>query len=595
VPDPLLDDLDADQRAAVTDPRVPLAIIAPAGSGKTRVLTRRIAYRAREGIVDAPHVLALTFTRKAAGELRGRLEALGVGASVTAGTFHAVALAQLRDRAAELGREPPRLLEHKARLVPELLGRRAGATVDDVVAGIEWAQARLVSPDELPAAAAAAGNPFARPPSEIADVYRRYEAAKRTRRLLDFDDVLGVCAGTIERDPEFAATQRFRFRHLFVDEFQDATPRQLRLLRAWLGPDHDLTVVGDPSQAIYGFAGGDASPLCDFALVFPGGATVSLTRNYRATTAVAGLAGTALGPEARTTTPARAVRGRGPAPTLRAYDDDDAEAAAVAAGCWRAFSAGTAWSDIAVLFRTNAQARVLEAALARRGIPFRVAGSAFARLRPGWPRLLHWLRDRARASPAASLADLVADLAAEERLDDDPAADAALRDDRAVLLPLAREYLATDDADASVDGLVAWLDLATGRAAGGDAVALSTFHRAKGLEWSVVFVTGLEQGYVPIARATRGNGEAEERRLLHVALSRAADELHCSWARARRFGSRRSARRPSPWLADLEHAARAYAVPADELSGRLAGMRDVLAHASPPEPTRRARRTRRTR
>jgi len=337
VPDRLLDDLDAHQRAAVTEPRLPLAILAPAGSGKTRVLTRRIAWRVREELADARHVLAVTFTRRAAGELVDRIDALGVDAAVTAGTFHALALAQLRRRATESRRELPRVLDRKARALAPLLrasGPQGPPALADVATEIEWAKARMIPPERYAAAARAAERRLPRAPAELADLYARYEAEKRKRRWLDFDDLLGWCADAIETDDDFAAAQRWRFRHLFVDEFQDATPLQLRLLKAWLGDRSDLCVVGDGAQAIYAFAGGDASPLVDFARHFPGGRTVALTYNYRSTDAIVAVAEAALGPASGVERDApRAVRPADRRAAIESFDDDGAEADAVADAC----------------------------------------------------------------------------------------------------------------------------------------------------------------------------------------------------------------------------------------------------------------------
>jgi DNA helicase-2/ATP-dependent DNA helicase PcrA len=388
--DPLLDGLDARQRDAVTSPANPLAILAPAGAGKTRVLTRRIAFRAREGSVEARHVLAVTFTRKAAGELVDRVGALGVE-GVTAGTFHALALAQLRRRALEQHRPVPTVLASKARILGSLArDRGAGpvnaATLSDLAAEIEWAKARLVRPEQYATAARAAGRRPPRPFADVADIYARYESEKRTKRTSDFDDLLWLCADAIEEDPTFAATQRWRFRHVFVDEFQDATPLQLRLLRAWLGAGPDLCVVGDAAQAIYGFAGADATPLLAFADHFPGATLVALDRNYRSTPQVVAVAESILAPDTAGARPdIVAVRPGGPAPTTRAYADDAAEATGVAQGCWEAFTSGVPWSAIGVLFRTNAPSSLFEAALARRGIPCRVpTGGRFVE-RPAVP------------------------------------------------------------------------------------------------------------------------------------------------------------------------------------------------------------------
>jgi DNA helicase-2/ATP-dependent DNA helicase PcrA len=593
--DSLLDDLDARQRAAVETPHVPLAIIAPAGSGKTRVLTRRIAYRIREERAVARHVLALTFTRKAAGELVDRLRRLGVDAAVTAGTFHAVALAQLRRLAGEQGREAPRVLDRKARVLAPLLGVRgaqAAVAVGEVAAEIEWAKARLVPPGRFAEAARAEQRRLPRPPSVLAELYERYEHELRRRRLLDFDDVLARCADAIARDPDVAAAQRFRFRHLFVDEFQDATPLQLRLLSAWLGDRADLTVVGDPDQAIYGFAGADASPLRRFGELFPGGETVTIGRNYRSTPAVVALASAALGPVASGTRAApEAVRSGGPAPTFRGYDDDDAEAAAVAAHCRRAFTGGVPWHHMAVLFRTNAQSSRFEAAFTRRGVPFRVGGAARFTARPAVRMWLERLRTLEAADPRRPVSEHVADLAAED--DEELLASDDVREHRDALVDLGREFVAVDGGTGGVASFVAWLDVGTrgdDRAAG---VELVTFHRAKGLEWPVVFVTGLERGLVPISWATADGAIAEERRLLHVALSRAADEVHCTWARARVVGGRRVVREPSPWLAQLEARARSVGgVPARAPADHVAEMRATLAATPPAGPKSRARRRR---
>src|SRR5262245_60767028 len=234
VADPLLHDLDEAQRRAVTSPARPLAILAPAGSGKTRVLTRRIAWRVETGDADASHVLALTFTRRAAGELAARLRALGLRGGVATGTFHAVAFAQLRARWADEGRAAPALLTRKSRLLSPLVSGTP-LSAAQLAGEIEWAKARLVGAEAYPGAAAAARRRVPVPAARVAELYAAYEDAKRKARMVDFDDLLALCSHTIETDPAFAALQRWRFQHLFVDEFQDVNPLQLRLLDAWRG------------------------------------------------------------------------------------------------------------------------------------------------------------------------------------------------------------------------------------------------------------------------------------------------------------------------------------------------------------------------
>ncbi|HEX5945627.1 MAG TPA: ATP-dependent helicase, partial [Acidimicrobiales bacterium] len=217
--DHLLHDLDDAQRRAVTSPARPLAILAPAGSGKTRVLTRRIAWRVECGDADASHVLALTFTRRAAGELRERLAALGLRHGVAAGTFHGVAFAQLRSRWADEGRTPPTLLARKGKVLGSVVAG-APVTVSQLASEIEWAKARLVGPDGFAEAAAAARRRTPAPAERIAELYRTYEEEKRRARMVDFDDLLRLCTHMLESDARFAAAQRWRFQHLFVDEFQ---------------------------------------------------------------------------------------------------------------------------------------------------------------------------------------------------------------------------------------------------------------------------------------------------------------------------------------------------------------------------------------
>lgn len=589
--DLLLDDLDPRQRDAVTERHVPLAILAPAGSGKTRVLTRRIAFRVRDGTADARHVLALTFTRKAAGELVQRIRRLGVDHRVAAGTFHATALAQLRRRAIERGMEAPTVLDRKSRLLAPLVGgRRAEATIamSNLAADIEWAKARLVSPEHFTEAARRAHRPLVGPPEEIAELYARYETEKRRRHLVDFDDVLRNCADAIAREPEFRAAQQWRFRHLFVDEFQDATPLQLMLLRAWLGDAADLTVVGDPAQAIYGFAGADATPLARFEQTFPGGRCISLEHNYRSAPAVVSTAEVALGDAAgRARIPPRAVHLDGPVPVVRGYDDDEAEAIAVADACRVEARDGTAWRDMAVLFRTNAQSARFEQAMSRRGVPFRVTDANAFTARPEVRVLLERLQSTQREEPARPFAHLLSELtapAADDDHDDEERVEVpAEREHRDALLALGRDYLAAEPEAPTLNGFVAWLDVATRTAGSGtDAVELVTFHRAKGLEWRLVFVTGLERGLVPITWATSLDALAEERRLLHVALSRAEADLRCSWAHVRTFGGRRSRREPSPWLGELERHVASLRVVPREPREHVAAARSVLAAAAPP-------------
>ena len=544
----LLDGLTEAQAAAVTSDGAPLVILAGAGSGKTRVLTRRIAWRAATGSAEARHVLALTFTRKAAGELRTRLGSLGVRDQVAAGTFHAIAYAQLRQRWADRDITPPALLKRKVPLVAELRGRVRDAAVPhiDLVAEIEWAKARLVAPERYADEVARIGRTTPIAATAMAALYARYEEEKRARRLVDFDDLLLLCARALRDDSEFAAGQRWRFRHLFVDEFQDVNPAQAALLDGWRAGNADLCVVGDPNQAIYAWNGAEPSYLTRFCDREPGATVVSLEDNFRSSPQILAVAATVLGDPGGGL---RAHRPDGRLPSVRAFADEHAEARAVARAVRDRRPPGTPWSRLAVLARTNAQLVVLEEALRSAGIPYRVRGGAPFLDRPEIADALTSLRRRPGTFPER-IAGLQAGALEDE--DDTPAA-AERRGNVAELVRLAGEYAAAGGLP-TVEGFTGWLD-ATLRGDNGatvaDGVELATFHAAKGLEWPVVFLVGLERGLVPIGHAKTPAAEEEERRLLYVAVTRAEDELHCSWARERTFGARSLRRSPSPWLDDI--------------------------------------------
>lgn len=526
-----------------------MAIIAGAGAGKTRVLTRRIAFRALTGAHDPAHVLAVTFTRKAAGELQSRLRSLGVE-GVTAGTIHSVALAQLARRARELARAEPVVLSRKARVLVPLMGARGAAAVvaaREVAEEIEWAKARMISPEGYSAAATLAGRSTSRSADEVGELYARYEREKKRKRVVDFDDLMWGCADALERDTEFAASQHWRFRHVFVDEFQDVTPAQARVLRGWVGDRSDLCVVGDPDQAIYAFAGADAAHLTQFSRHFGGGHVLRLDRNYRSAPPIVAAAEALLADAGRPRPARHAVRSDGPPPTVTAYDTDDAEADGVAAALRAAHGPHVPWSSLAVLYRINAQSAGFEQALTKAGIPFRVRGDSRFLERPEVVSALKRLREAAATAPTRSFREHVVDLeadAAEEQ-----------REHVEALARLAHEYLEVEAGPGAVPGFLAYLTTTLqgeAPATSGDAVDLLTFHRAKGLEFHTVFVTGLERGLVPIAHAESPADRAEERRLLYVAITRAEHTVHLSYAKERTFGTRASRRQRSPWLAPIE-------------------------------------------
>ncbi len=595
-PDDLLHGLTPAQREAVTATASPLCILAGAGSGKTSVLTRRVAWRAATGDLDPRHVLTLTFTRKAAGELSQRLRSLGLRDSVAAGTFHSVAYAQLRSRWEERGITPPTLLDRKFSFVARVMSGASRAIADlppiDVIAEIEWAKARMIDPDRYAEAAERAGRRPPASPSIIADVYARYEEKRREQRLVDFDDLLRVCQRDLLADPEFAETQRWRFQHLFVDEFQDVNPLQQALLDAWRGDRLDLCVVGDPNQAIYSWNGADPNLLRQFPTRFPTAQIIRLTDNFRSAPQILGVSNALLA------TGGRAVdrdgllhptRPDGPIPRVTPYTDDRSEAAGIARSVRDHHGPGARWSSQAILVRTNAQVPAIEEALSAARIPFKVRGAAPLLEQPEIKAALAQLRNA-----GGTLSDALADLTASV---DDALDNAKVEGDRAAerqanvdaLVQMGRDYLAVESGP-TVVGFISWL-ASTTRAdqpdRNGDAVELCTFHAAKGLEWPIVHVAGLEVGLAPIVHARTDEALEEELRLFYVAVTRAERELLCSWAEKRRYGSRDMNREPSPYLDTVSAACAAMKA---GLSPEAVGHGEVLAQ-SPSTDSRRAARS----
>ena len=578
--DQLLADLDDEQREAVTTDSLPLCVLAGAGSGKTRVLTRRIAWRCATGRIDASHVLALTFTRAAARELRSRLRRMGLRDDVAAGTFHAVAWSELRAWHAERGTRPPALLEQPGRLLARVVDRDRGA-VPELVAEIGWARARLVTPDRYAAEAARSDRSPTIGTAAVAEAFARYETEKRRRGVVDFDDLLARWTEIVIGDPAVAAAQRWRFSHLFVDELQDLNPLQFQLLEAWRGGRDDLSAVGDPNQAIYGWNGADPRFIERFAEHYPGGSVVAVTTSYRSTPEILALANGILDTGGLGGVRLHGVRPSGPAPTVTAWADEHEEALAVARSVLDGHAPGTAWRHQAVLVRTNAQLGVLQAALRAVGVPVRLRGEA--RL-TDHPAVAEALRDLGR--PGRSFVEAVAALEASL---DSAASDADRDGDRPPvlrhLLELADDYRRVEPR-ADVRGFRAFLAATAGEATGrSDAVELATFHAAKGLEWPTVHVCGVEEGFVPISHARRPDALVEERRLFYVACTRAERVLRISWAAQRSLGAGTYARRASPYLEDVApvlHRLAAEAAPADGRQHLPAPRAEVASAAGAP-------------
>ncbi|CAM8648551.1 UvrD Superfamily I DNA and RNA helicases [Acidimicrobiia bacterium] len=586
--DALLEGLNSQQLRAVTATTSPLCILAGAGSGKTRVLTRRIAWRAATGDLDPRHVLALTFTRKSAGEMTERLRSLGLRDSVAAGTFHSVAYAQLRARWADRGITPPTLLDRKVGFVLRLLtGAEKGIPAIDIVSEIEWAKARMIDPEKYAAASIAAGRRPPMDPNEIARIFGRYEDARRDQRLIDFDDILRVCCRDLLSDPEFAASQRWRFQHLFVDEFQDVNPLQDALLNAWRGDRLDLCVVGDPNQAIYAWNGADPELLRRFPGNFPTAEVVRLTENYRSTPQILAVANAVLAGSGRGVDLAgslTATRNDGPIPVVQSFENDFDEAKGIARSVRDHHGPGSRWSGQAVLVRTNAQIPAIEEAFTTAQIPFRVRGAAPLLEQPEIKAALAEMR-RSTGPFEDALADLAVSVDSTEATGDRAEERRANVD---ALVQLGRDYVSVETGP-SMPGFYAWL-AATTRAdqpdRWGDAVEITTFHAAKGLEWPIVHLGGIEQGLVPIGHAKTGEALSEELRLFYVAITRAERELVCSWAGQRRFGTKTVNRNRSAYLDTVVAASAALRAGTDPVE---VGKGVSLSVPPPPAPKSRSK------
>ncbi len=582
-PEELLAALDPEQQEVALQIGGPLCVRAGAGTGKTRAITYRIAYGVASGQLSATSILAVTFTSRAAAEMRSRLRELGVH-GVQARTFHAAALRQLSffwERA--FTGSMPQVIPQKASLVAAAcarLGMRVDrADVRDLAAEIEWCNVSMILMDDYGRAIKESGRvvPAGLTEVEFQQVYRAYEETKADRQVIDFEDVLSLTCGILSEHPDVLQQVRAQYRSFVVDEYQDVSALQQHLLDLWRGGRRDICVVGDVSQTIYSFAGASPRYLVDFPKQFPEGKVIELNRDYRSTPQIVAVANqvmsrargiTGVGPERGLEGAVRLVsqKDSGPGVQFERYQTDEDEAAGVASRVKALNRNGVPLSGIAVLYRTNAQSEALEKALSDEGLSVQIHGGARFFERAEVKRAMVLLRQAVR------MRELVGDEeSGSGNLEEDveeiitaagwspkpPSARGAAREQWENLDALV--VMSRNQKDTSLAQFVAELqERAVAQAAPQvNGVTLSTLHAAKGLEWDSVFLVGVSEGLIPISLAELPSAIEEERRLLYVGITRAKNNLQISYALSR-SGGRSHQRKVSRFLEPLWPAERAW-------------------------------------
>lgn len=574
--DAILEALDPEQREIAEALRGPVSVLAGAGTGKTRAITHRIAYGVRSGVYDPARVLAVTFTRKAAGELQGRLRTLGAE-GVRAQTFHGAALAQLSHFWPEqIGGAAPQILSGKVSVVSQAVEalslHASGEALRDLASEIEWRKTSMLSIDGYGAKISERPIPQGFTEDQVLAVQRGYTALLEERRQIDFEDVLVLLAGMLEAEPRVALQVREQYRFFTIDEYQDVSPLQHALLKVWLGDRDDVCVVGDASQTIYSFAGASSSYLLRFGVEFPHAREIRLERNYRSTEPIVRIANRLMRdrPGALTLKASRAdlatasevvavpsvskkvpqLKSAAPehaSPTFEWFASEHDEAIAVANSVTAAIAAGTPASEIAVLYRTNAQSARFEEALRQRGTSVRVHGAQRFFDRADVRQAVMLIRGESKVADSRPLFQIVSDVLRSSGWSSKPPEGVAQRERWEALNAL----LSLVDEMPPGTGIRHFSEelLARQRAQHEptlEAVTLSAIHAAKGLEWSMVHIAGMSEGVLPIAHATDETAIAEERRLCYVAFTRARDLLRLSGV----AGGARGNREPSRFIAE---------------------------------------------
>jgi DNA helicase-2/ATP-dependent DNA helicase PcrA len=546
--DQILASLDEEQRRVATSQSGPLCVLAGAGTGKTRAITHRIAYGVQAGMLSPQNVLALTFTSRAAGEMRTRLRDLGVS-GVQARTFHAAALRQLTFFWPQaVGSQMPEIIANKAPLIAKTLSRSDAtdrALLRDLASEIEWSKVSQIAHDDYIDAASAAKRAtigsfdFA----QFAAVYADYDEIKSDSGHIDFEDVLLLTVGILSERDDIARQVHSQYSKFIVDEYQDVSPLQQRLLDLWLGDRRELCVVGDASQTIYTFAGATPAFLLGFSTRYGDAQTVRLVRDYRSTLEVVDLANRLL-QDAPGKVDLISVTGSGPKPKFAEYSDEVAEAADVARQIRILVDSGTALSEIAILYRTNSQSAAYEESLTELSIPYQIRGGERFFERTEVKGALRFLRGAAVGSAEGDVRSEVINVLESTgwSLLKPPPGGGAVRSRWESLAALIALF---DELSITTQGLTlrAFVDELEERrnaqhAPTLEGVTLATLHSAKGLEWDAVFIVGLSEGLMPISMANSDEAISEERRLLYVGITRARKHLTFTWSLARTPGSR---------------------------------------------------------
>lgn len=552
----LLDNLDEEQRLAAESLVGPTCILAGAGTGKTRTITHRIAYGIAKGYYAANRVLALTYTNRAAGELRSRLRALGA-AGVQVKTFHAAALSQLEFFWPQFAGVPaPQVLDSKAKLIGQAateLGLKLDtAALRDFAAEIEWRKYSMLSIEQYADVVSKRPRIGSLSADQNLSLQEQYEAVKIKSQRLDWEDVLILTLGMLRAEPLALSHVHQQYRFFTVDEYQDISPLQHALLDAWMGDHTDLCVVGDPNQTIYSFTGATSDYLRNFDERYEGAKVLQLTHNYRSTKKIVAAANRVVA-DTSSIDPLTSQGDSGDDVRVLQFASVADEAREVALNIRELLSAGAKPNEIAVLYRVNGQSEMFEAALADQNIEYQLRGGERFFNRPEIARAMTALRAESNSASREdkSTFELVTDVCRSVGWTAREPEGAGAERDRWESLSALIAMLAEMPGDPTLAQFSAELDerKRSQHEPIKAAVTLSTIHAAKGLEWSQVYIVGATEGYLPIGYATTPAEVAEEKRLFYVAVTRAKKKLSISWSKRDNNSGRD--REPSRFLAVL--------------------------------------------